>query len=63
MAGVQMRVFAQLGVNAPRLLGSRILDNRRRAVRETADLLRDIAQAMDDEATFLELTDDLDGGE
>lgn len=54
-----VQIFAMFGTNAPRLLGSRTLINRRSAVRDTAGLLREIAEALNSEATFLEITEDL----
>lgn len=56
---VPVRIYAQIGHNAPREIGSRNLPNKRTAVRDVANLLKDIAQAMDNEATFLEITDTL----
>ena len=60
MAPVDLQIFGQFGTNPPGLLGRRILADQRTAVRDTAELLREIAKALDSEATFLEITNDLD---
>lgn len=58
---INVRIFGQVGLNPPSLLGQRLLTNKATALRDTADFLREIADAMAHEATFHEITQDFEG--
>lgn len=64
MLGVNVAVYAQVADNAPQLLGRATLQNRDTGVRDVAKLMREVADALDAEATFHELVQgfDVEGG-
>lgn len=52
-------IYASLGDQPPRMLGERMLTSKQTAVRDMADLLRRIADALDEAAAFEEITEQL----
>lgn len=48
-------IYASLDGKPPKPLGERVLTSKQTAIRETAELLRRIADAFDEQATFEEI--------